>query len=117
MSKKQTGGIQKIIFSYFFIFIIILIIILDAFFIYQMRHIVQKDSHTYAYEIVKQVGRSVDYYISHMEDIAVILKRDDEIKNYLLKDKKIYSDMVYIHKEEKLICQPFFGQLFSEQYI
>lgn len=102
MPKRQLRSIQTTIFMYFFILIIVIVLILDSFFIYQMRNTVERDAHVYAYEIVKQAGRNMDYYIRHMEDIALILERDTEIKNYFLKENIEYQEKTHVYPEQKL---------------
>ena len=65
------------------------------FFIYQLQDTVEKDAHTYAYEIVKQAGRSMNYYIRHMEDIAMLLERDLSFRQQLMEEDSEGKDGIW----------------------
>lgn len=81
---KKINGTQKLqtkIMNYFLLLITFIIIILDSFFIVVMYDTVEKDADIYAYEIVKQLGRNVQSYISHMQEITwLITSQDSSIK-------------------------------------
>ena len=55
----------------------IIVIILDIFFIYKMSETVEKDTHVYAYEIVKQLGRNIESYIDHMQEVMWMISSQD----------------------------------------
>jgi two-component system sensor histidine kinase YesM len=50
---------------------------LDIFFIYKMSETVEKDTHVYAYEIVKQLGRNIESYINHMQEVMWMISSQD----------------------------------------
>lgn len=102
MGKRPLRSIQTIIFRYFFVLIISIVVVLDLFFIYQIRHTVEKDAHIYTYEIAKQVGRNIDYYVKHMEDIAILLVKDNEIKIEPHNNVSSNKDNRYVQKNETL---------------
>ena len=83
--KKRT--LQAQILTYFLALIIGMTLVLNGFYIYQMRRTIEKDAHTYAYEIVKQLGRTVESYIQHMKDtLWVIVNQETDLVNKLKED-------------------------------
>ncbi|MFR2840289.1 MAG: cache domain-containing protein [Zhenhengia sp.] len=42
-----------------------------------MSEIVEKDTHVYAYEIVKQLGRNIESYIDHMREVMWMISSQD----------------------------------------
>lgn len=102
MPKRPLRSIQTIIFRYFFVLIIVIVVVLDMFFIYQIRHTVEKDTHMYTYEIGKQVGRNMDYYVKHMEDIARLLKKDNTIKLGLTEKSVLDDNQMRVYRDENL---------------
>lgn len=102
MLSRPLRSIQTIIFRYFFILIIVIVIVLDMFFIYQIRHTVEKDAHIYTYEIAKQVGRNMGYYVKHMEDIARLLKKDGEIRIELNEKSVLDEERMRAYRNENL---------------
>ncbi|WP_337530856.1 hypothetical protein, partial [Zhenhengia sp.] len=55
----------------------IIVIMLDIFFIYKMSEMVEKETHVYAYEIVKQLGRNIESYIDHMQEVMWMISSQD----------------------------------------
>lgn len=84
MKNKKSYRLQSKLMTYFFSLIMIIVIMLDIFFIYKMSEIVEKDTHVYAYEIVKQLGRNIESYIDHMQEVMwMISSRDTSLINQL----------------------------------
>ena len=77
MKNKKSYRLQSKLMTYFFSLIMIIVIILDIFFIYKMSETVEKDTHVYAYEIVKQLGRNIESYIDHMQEVMWMISSQD----------------------------------------
>lgn len=77
MKNKKSYRLQSKLMTYFFSLIMIIVIMLDIFFIYKMSEIVEKDTHVYAYEIVKQLGRNIESYIDHMQEVMWMISSQD----------------------------------------
>ena len=77
MKNKKSYRLQSKLMTYFFSLIMIIVIMLDIFFIYKMSEIVEKDTHVYAYEIVKQLGRNIESYIDHMREVMWMISSQD----------------------------------------
>lgn len=77
MKNKKSYRLQSKLMTYFFSLIMIIVIMLDIFFIYKMSEIVEKDTHVYAYEIVKQFGRNIESYIDHMQEVMWMISSQD----------------------------------------
>lgn len=75
--NKRCYRLQSKLMTYFFTLIIIIVGVFDVFFIYKMSETVEKDTHIYAYEIVKQLGRNVESYINHMQEIMWMISNQD----------------------------------------
>lgn len=82
---KHPQKLRSKILNYFCAILIGTILILDTFFIYIMSITIQKDTHIYAYEIVKQLGRNIQTYTNHMEEIAWMIINQDINIMYQLK--------------------------------
>ena len=77
-------SLQTQIITYVLALVIGMTLLLNSFYIYQMRRTIEKDAHIYAYEIVKQLGRSVESYIQHMNDILwIIVNQEENLLNKL----------------------------------
>ena len=77
MKNKKSYRLQSKLMTYFFSLIMVIVIMLDIFFIYKMSEIVEKDTHVYAYEIVKQLGRNIESYIDHMREVMWMISSQD----------------------------------------
>ena len=77
MKNKKSYRLQSKLMTYFFSLIMIIVIMLDIFFIYKMSETVEKDTHVYAYEIVKQLGRNIESYIDHMQEVMWMISSQD----------------------------------------
>ena len=77
MKNKKSYRLQSKLMTYFFSLIIIIVIMLDIFFIYKMSEMVEKETHVYAYEIVKQLGRNIESYIDHMQEVMWMISSQD----------------------------------------
>ena len=77
MKNKKSYRLQSKLMTYFFSLIMVIVIMLDIFFIYKMSEIVEKDTHVYAYEIVKQLGRNIESYIDHMQEVMWMISSQD----------------------------------------
>lgn len=75
--KNKPQKLQTKITNYFIILITFVIIILDTFFIVKMSSTIERDADIYSYEIVKQLGRNVKSYISHMQEITWMITSQD----------------------------------------
>ncbi|WP_412181384.1 cache domain-containing protein [Zhenhengia sp.] len=77
MKNKKSYRLQSKLMTYFFSLIMIIVTMLDIFFIYKMSETVEKDTHVYAYEIVKQLGRNIESYINHMQEVMWMISSQD----------------------------------------
>ena len=77
MKNKKSYRLQSKLMTYFFSLIMIIVIMLDIFFIYKMSEMVEKETHVYAYEIVKQLGRNIESYIDHMQEVMWMISSQD----------------------------------------
>ena len=77
MKNKKSYRLQSKLMTYFFSLIMIIVIMLDIFFIYKMSEMVEKETHVYAYEIVKQLGRNIESYIDHMQEVVWMISSQD----------------------------------------
>ena len=77
MKNKKSYRLQSKLMTYFFSLIMIIVIMLDIFFIYKMSETVEKETHVYAYEIVKQLGRNIESYIDHMQEVMWMISSQD----------------------------------------
>ena len=77
MKNKKSCRLQSKLMTYFFSLIMIIVIMLDIFFIYKMSEMVEKETHVYAYEIVKQLGRNIESYIDHMQEVMWMISSQD----------------------------------------
>lgn len=77
MKNKKSYRLQSKLMTYFFSLIMIIVTMLDIFFIYKMSETVEKDTHVYAYEIVKQLGRNIESYIDHMQEVMWMISSQD----------------------------------------
>lgn len=77
MKRVRCYRLQRKLMTYFFSLIILIVAVFDTFFIYKMSDMVEKDAHIYAYEIVKQLGRNVESYISHMKEIIWMISNQE----------------------------------------
>lgn len=84
--NKKYYRLQSKLMTYFFSLIIMIAAILDLFFIYKMSETVEKDTHVYAYEIVKQLGRNVELYINHMQEVMWMISSQEMNLNEQLKE-------------------------------
>lgn len=82
--KKQSRSIQAHILIYFSILIIATVSAMGAIFYYKSSRTIEKNADEYAYQIVDQVGRNVEYYIGYMEDVSSILYYNPIINSYLM---------------------------------
>lgn len=87
MKKKESYKLQGKLMAYFVSLIILIVGIFDVFFIYKMSETVEKDAHVYAYEIVKQLGRNIESYITHMQEVMwMISKQEVDLRKQLLEN-------------------------------
>jgi len=84
-TQKRPEKLQTKITNYFIILIAFIIIILDAFFVIKVSTVIERDADIYSYEIVKQLGRNVNSYITHMQEITWIITNQNR---YLIEQLK-----------------------------
>lgn len=75
--RGKVYRLQSKIMIYFFCLIISIVGVLDVFFIYKMSKLIEKDAHIYTYEIVKQLGRNIESYVNHMQEIIWMISNQD----------------------------------------
>jgi two-component system sensor histidine kinase YesM len=75
--SKQPYSLRSKLLAYFLFLVLSMIVLMDTFFIYKMTEVVRQDTHIYSYEIVKQLGRNIDSYITYMQEIIWMISRQD----------------------------------------
>ncbi|MGL4798420.1 MAG: cache domain-containing sensor histidine kinase [Cellulosilyticaceae bacterium] len=76
--KSKNQSLQQQIITSFLILVIGITIIASSFHAYQLHKSIEKDTHIYSYEIVKQLGRTLDGYIQHMKELLWIVTNQEE---------------------------------------
>jgi two-component system sensor histidine kinase YesM len=89
--KIKFRSIQSHIFLYFSTLIIITVLIIGIIFYYESSRTIEKNADEYAYQIVEQVSRNIEYYIGYMEDVSSLLYYNPSINNYLSQGQAEYK--------------------------
>ncbi|MGL4736650.1 MAG: cache domain-containing sensor histidine kinase [Cellulosilyticaceae bacterium] len=75
--QKRCDKLQSKLMRYFFSLLLFIVCVFDLFFIYKLSAAVEKDAHIYSYEIVKQLGKNIESYISHMREIMWLISNQE----------------------------------------
>ena len=113
MKNKKSYRLQSKLMTYFFSLIMIIVIMLDIFFIYKMSEMVEKETHVYAYEIVKQLGRNIESYIDHMQEVMwMISSQDTSLINQLKEplNQKAVRKSYFLEEMRNRVSINIFGE-------